>query len=313
MNMTVDESLYSFNKPGGDRVAVKECSEFYGAGHLDSFGQLQEDNHESHPDPFLFSDTKVLTGWGKAMVCCVGNNTLLASTRKPQDLIVEEQETFLEKKLETAADQISKFAKLAAMLVVITRCLFLVGICIAREDRTLISGQSLKEVAETCIIAVVLLIVAVPEGLPLAVSIAMALSIKNLEQDEILIKNIDAVQTCAQFNDLFVGKTGTLTTGKLTVKKFQIGDQFTLVTDNENNWDKSDAGGPAIRNHIVQSIIALTDVRLEADDVEAKYVPKGSSIEVGMIKFLMANDCKAQENGGPGDGDDVPNMMRYVN
>jgi Ca2+-transporting ATPase len=43
------------------------------------------------------------------------------------------------------------------------------------------------------VIAVVLLMVAVPEGLPLAISLAMALSIKNLKDDKILIKNMEAV------------------------------------------------------------------------------------------------------------------------
>lgn len=57
----------------------------------------------------------------------------------------------------------------------------------------------------------------------------------------------------------------------------------------------------------------MSDVRLEADDHEAKYVPKGGPIEVGMIKFLLLNDCKADENGGPGHGLDVPGMLKYRN
>jgi P-type E1-E2 ATPase len=163
-----------------------------------------------------------MTGWGKALVCCVGENTLLAHTRKPKDLEVEEQKTFLEQRLEVAADQISKFAKLAAALVVVTRLLFLVVRRLAggEDDPALFSQASLAAVGEIFIVAVVLLMVAVPEGLPLAVSIAMALSITSLKDDEILIKNIDAVQSCAMFNDLCVGKTGTLTSGKLAVKKF---------------------------------------------------------------------------------------------
>jgi len=58
-----------------------------------------------------------------------------------------------------------------------------------------------------------MLIVAIPEGLPLAVSIAMALSINKLKDDQILIKNIDSVQTCAMLHDICVGKTGTITKG----------------------------------------------------------------------------------------------------
>jgi hypothetical protein len=78
-------------------------------------------------------------------------------------------------------------------------------------------------------------------------------------------------------------------------------------------WESSDVGSAAIKSHIVQSIIALTDVRLEPDDHEAKYVAKGAPLEVGMIKFLMSNDSRAQEQGGPGDGDDVPTMLKYRN
>lgn len=66
---------------------------------------------------------------------------------------------------------------------------------------------------KTIIIAIVILIVAIPEGLPLAVSIAMALSVDNLKNDNILIKNLEAVQTCAMLHDICVSKTGTLTKG----------------------------------------------------------------------------------------------------
>jgi P-type E1-E2 ATPase len=55
--------------------------------------------------------------------------------------------------------------------------------------------------------------VAIPEGLPLAVSIAMALSISNLKSQQILIKNLEAIQTCASVHEICVGKTGTLTLG----------------------------------------------------------------------------------------------------
>jgi P-type E1-E2 ATPase len=72
------------------------------------------------------------------------------------------------------------------------------------------------------ITALVLLIVAIPEGLPLAVSIAMALSINYMKEDMILIKNVEALQTCAMLDELCVSKTGTLTKGDLTVAKIHV-------------------------------------------------------------------------------------------
>lgn len=66
--------------------------------------------------------------------------------------------------------------------------------------------------------AIVLLIVSIPEGLPLVISIAMALSISNLKDDNILIKNLESIQTSAVIHELCVSKTGTLTKGALEVK-----------------------------------------------------------------------------------------------
>jgi Ca2+-transporting ATPase len=79
-------------------------------------------------------------------------------------------------------------------------------------------NTTLIDVGKILIAAVVMLIVAIPEGLPLAVSIALAISIKELKKDEIVVKNLESVQSCAQLNDLFVGKTGTLTKGDLNVR-----------------------------------------------------------------------------------------------
>ena len=55
------------------------------------------------PDPFLFSNCKVMTGQGKALVCQVGENTLLSKSRKPEDLVIKEEVTYLEQRLEDVA------------------------------------------------------------------------------------------------------------------------------------------------------------------------------------------------------------------
>ena len=75
-------------------------------------------------------------------------------------------------------------------------------------------------VLEVVIVAVVLMIVAIPEGLQLAVSIAMALSISRLKAHEILIKNLESIQSAAMLHDLCVNKTGTITKGKMGVSKY---------------------------------------------------------------------------------------------
>jgi Ca2+ transporting ATPase len=90
------------------------------------------------------------------------------------------------------------------------------------EEKTLFSNQTLLQIVKIFIIAVVLLIVAIPEGLPLAVSIAMALSINKMKQDQILIKNLKSIEAAAMLHDLFIGKTGIITGGKMAVERYQL-------------------------------------------------------------------------------------------
>ena len=116
-----------------------------------------------------------MTGQGKAIVCSVGKNTLLAKSRKPGDLKIEEQNTDLEKKLKKVSDQLSKYALLATILSVVTHLIFQMCMIMFTE-KSLFSNDFLLAVLKIGIIAVVLMIVAIPEGLPLAVSIAMARS-----------------------------------------------------------------------------------------------------------------------------------------
>jgi P-type E1-E2 ATPase len=84
------------------------------------------------------------------------------------------------------------------------------------------TGDTITDLLHIFIVAVCILIVAIPEGMPLAVSLAMALSIDKLKEDSILIKNLEAIQICATLHDVCVGKTGTLTKNEMKVKKMSL-------------------------------------------------------------------------------------------
>ena len=71
----------------GQTKASKENSVCFG-NLIEGDPNAEPDNHKEHPDPFLFTDSKVMTGQGKALVCCVGDNTLLARNRKKNDLVI---------------------------------------------------------------------------------------------------------------------------------------------------------------------------------------------------------------------------------
>lgn len=124
----------------------------------------------------------------------------------------------------------------------------------------------------------------------MAVSIAMALSINSLKKDNILIKSIESVQTCAMLHDICVSKTGTLTKGILKVEKYQFGNQYTVIDNLSKDFFMSHYEiNQDLKYFILNSILCNTDVRIEMNDKEFRYEPKGSPIEVGLINFLIDN------------------------
>ncbi|XP_057212333.1 plasma membrane calcium-transporting ATPase 3a isoform X3 [Triplophysa rosa] len=75
------------------------------------------------------------------------------------------------------------------------------------------------------IIGVTVLVVAVPEGLPLAVTISLAYSVKKMMKDNNLVRHLDACETMGNATAICSDKTGTLTTNRMTVVQIYVGDQ----------------------------------------------------------------------------------------
>lgn len=79
------------------------------------------------------------------------------------------------------------------------------------------------------IVAVVIMIVAIPEGLPLSIQLAMSFSVSKLKKENILIKNMNAIQKMAMCHEVCISKTGCLTTGEMFVDKYQLLDGTDII------------------------------------------------------------------------------------
>lgn len=87
----------------------------------------------------------------------------------------------------------------------------------------LVATETLMDFIENLQISVALIIVSVPEGLPLAVSIALAFSVDRLQKDNLLIKELQALEGSGSLTHVCTGKTATLTKADMTVGSFYIG------------------------------------------------------------------------------------------
>ena len=138
-----------------------------------------------------------MKGEGRAIVCAVGNNTYLARKRKKDHLIIEEERTLLEQKLENLSEIVGKWCYLfcgAIFLALIIYNFVHVFLRAATDEKkSFFSSETLMTLSRNVILVLCLLVVAIPEGMPLAISIAMAMSVDTMKKDNILIKNIESV------------------------------------------------------------------------------------------------------------------------
>ncbi|KAJ3022976.1 hypothetical protein HKX48_004734 [Thoreauomyces humboldtii] len=162
-------------------------------------------------DPFLLSGTKIVSGTGKMLVIGVGMNSLNGRTMLA--LEVEPEQTPLQAKLNKLADQIAKFGIAAAAFMIIVLMIAYFSTTKGQQS----SSKIIKAVINVFITAITVVVVAIPEGLPLAVTLALAHATGKMLTDNNLVRNLSACETMGNATTICSDKTGTLTVNKMTV------------------------------------------------------------------------------------------------
>ncbi|KAK6149126.1 hypothetical protein DH2020_016651 [Rehmannia glutinosa] len=171
--------------------------------------------------PFLLAGSKVQDGSGKMLVTTVGMRT---EWGKLMETLSEggEDETPLQVKLNGVATIIGKIGLLFAsltFLVLTIRFLVEKGI---RHEFTIWSSADAMKLLNYFATAVTIIVVAVPEGLPLAVTLSLAFAMKKLMNDKALVRHLSACETMGSATTICTDKTGTLTTNHMVVSKIWI-------------------------------------------------------------------------------------------
>ncbi|KAL5556798.1 hypothetical protein UlMin_039034 [Ulmus minor] len=172
----------------------------------------------STENPFLLSGTKVQDGSCKMMVTTVGMRTqwgkLMATLSEGGD-----DETPLQVKLNGVATIIGKIGLFFAIVTFAVLVQSLVGRKLREGSYLSWSGDDALELLEYFAVAVTIVVVAVPEGLPLAVTLSLAFAMKKMMNDKALVRHLAACETMGSATSICSDKTGTLTTNHMTVVK----------------------------------------------------------------------------------------------
>ncbi|OGM45560.1 calcium transporting ATPase (Pmc1) [Aspergillus bombycis] len=163
-------------------------------------------------DPFIISGSKVLEGMGTYLVTSVGcystNGRIMAS------LQTESEPTPLQVKLARLAGWIGWLGTSAALLLFFV---LLIRFLVQLPDNDGSPSVKGQEFMDILIVAVTVIVVAIPEGLPLAVTLALAFATTRMLKENNLVRVLRACETMGNATVICSDKTGTLTQNKMTV------------------------------------------------------------------------------------------------
>lgn len=193
---------------------------------------------EEVPSCLLVSGSKLLSGLGKAIVTAVGENSRYGKTM--MSLSGEPENTPLQERLNDLSDSISIYGCSAAILLFVVLFIrFLLQIKDGNEYDDLNPAQRGAKFMNIFITAVTIIVVAVPEGLPLAVTLALAFATTRMTKDGNLVRNLSACETMGSATTVCSDKTGTLTENVMTVVRGSLGSHQFIDDGSETSKDSS--------------------------------------------------------------------------
>ncbi|KAM3844127.1 plasma membrane calcium-transporting ATPase 3 isoform 2-T2 [Vipera latastei] len=146
---------------------------------------------------------------------------------KKKTSVPKKEKSVLQGKLTKLAVQIGKAGLVMSAITVIILVLYFIIQTFVIDGKTWLAECTpvyVQYFVKFFIIGVTVLVVAVPEGLPLAVTISLAYSVKKMMKDNNLVRHLDACETMGNATAICSDKTGTLTTNRMTVVQSYMGD-----------------------------------------------------------------------------------------
>lgn len=197
-------------------------------------GEAETKGKNKYRSCFMISGSKVLEGVGDFVVTAVGplsfNGKLMMSLRQ------EPENTPLQSKLNMLADVIAKLGSAAGLILFVALMIrFFVQLGLDKNSSPNSeetnrgrphNGESEKyadRFISILIISVTIVVVAVPEGLPLAVTLALAFATRRMSNNNLLVRVLQSCETMANATVICTDKTGTLTQNKMNVVAGCIG------------------------------------------------------------------------------------------
>ena len=249
--------------------------------------------------PFVFSGSQVVDGLGNMVVAAVGDKTfegqnkqlINSAGRKKEEGEGEDEDdadlTPLKKQLNVLANLIGNLGYIFAILIGVT--LFVKeSIIHVIYGGSLLSSYTLDILVNAFIIAVTVIVVAIPEGLPMAVTIAFAYSVDKMKKEHNLVKHLDKSEAMGNVNNVCTDKTGTLTLGVMRIAAF-------FIEDEDIRLNRAKVQDENLRN-LIWNCIFKNITCVESTNEKGEKILNGDMTEKALYTYLKENQYPLEGN-----------------
>lgn len=295
--LRVDNSALNGEAEECRKVAVSDFKAYKElAMTVDVTGDTFVDAHS------LFRGAVVFNGEGIMEITKVGMKTMMGAMA--EDMADDEVESPLKVKLAKLASQISMFGYIGSVVIALALLAHKVVIAGGFADYFANGGVMVfKDVLEAIMLAVVIVVMAVPEGLPLMIAIVLMRNTAKMLQNNVLVRKPIGIETAGSLNILFSDKTGTITKGELEVVEFFDGNlkdsykdgskikEMMALCIGKNTGSMFDANGKVIGGNATDKALLNFLTQAEMNKLEDLKVEKSQG-------FNSANKYSASQLSG---------------
>ena len=248
-------------------------------------------NGEMTDSHMMLRGALVADGEGVMKIAKVGANTMMG--RMAEEMTEEEVDSPLKVKLTHLAEQISKFGYIGAVVI----GLAILGNSILSNGAGAWLAQPFalmaKDVLNALLVSVTIVVMAVPEGLPLMIAIVLMQNTSKMLQHNVLVRKAVGIETAGSLNILFSDKTGTITKGQLEVVNFidKDGNQFDSITGLDEGMQKLVATSLKINNSAMIVDGEITGGNM-TDRALLQYVKDIEHEDLKVVKVETFNSAK---------------------
>ena len=285
--INVDGFVFGDSKAGMDESPVTgESDIMWKVNNFESKGS-------KYSCPFVFSGSQVVDGFGCVVVAAVGPNTFEGSNKQleaasggkgdGEDGENEEDAnlTPLKKQLNDLSNLIGDLGYIFAILIGVV--LFLKETIINLVyGISIFTSHEIDILVNAFIIAVTVIVVAIPEGLPMAVTIAFAFSVDKMKKEHNLVKHLDKSEAMGNVNNVCTDKTGTLTLGVMRIAAF-------FVEDDDIRLNRAKVEDESVRT-LIWNCIYKNITCVETTNEKGEKVLNGDMTEKALFTYLKENN-----------------------